>query len=396
MERCFREAEAGGSNPLTPTIQENMIPLALYLHFPWCVKKCPYCDFNSHALSGSLPAERYIARLIEDFSLNSGIGRKITSIFMGGGTPSLFSAKELSPLFDVILPHCERDLEITLEANPGTIERGQFKDYFDLGINRISLGVQSFNEKHLKKLGRIHNTDDIFKAVDELTSAGFSNFNLDLMHGLPDQTPEEALSDLKQAIDLNPTHLSWYQLTIEPNTYFATKPPTLPNDDALADIEDAGFKLLAQAGFERYEVSAFARDGRYCQHNLNYWQFGDYLGIGAGAHGKINLTRTTKPKLPKTYMGMFPPATEVIASDALPFEFMMNALRLTHGFPIPLFEERTGLPLTLIAPTLQTLYQKKLLIAEHGRIKTTPLGQRFLNDVLEQFLPHDPPHEFIE
>lgn len=367
-------------------------PLTLYIHFPWCVKKCPYCDFNSHALSGALPSERYIEKLIQDFKndyAHAGVHkRKIASIFMGGGTPSLFSAKELSPLFAALLPHCEKNLEITLEANPGTIERGQFKDYFALGINRISLGVQSFNEKHLKKLGRIHNTDDIFKAVEELTSAGFSNFNLDLMHGLPDQTLEEALADLRQAIDLHPTHLSWYQLTIEPNTYFAAKPPALPHDDALADIEEAGFEVLSTAGFARYEVSAFAREDRYCQHNLNYWEFGDYLGIGAGAHGKIGLIRTTKPKLPKTYMGPFSPHTEPISKSALPFEFMMNTLRLVRGFPISLFEERTGLSIDAIAPTLEILYEKKLLIAEQGHIKTTPLGQRFLNDLLTHFLLH--------
>lgn len=370
-------------------------PLTLYLHFPWCVKKCPYCDFNSHALSGQLPAEAYVARLIQDFQQTEAL-RKIKSIFLGGGTPSLFSAKELSPLFDAILPYCQKGVEITLEANPGTIECGQFRDYFELGINRISLGVQSFNEKHLKKLGRIHNTDDIFKAVAELKSAGFSNFNLDLMHGLPNQSLDEALADLQQAIDLEPTHLSWYQLTLEPNTYFAAHPPILPSDDALADIEEAGFELLAEAGFDRYEVSAFARDGRYCQHNLNYWEFGDYLGIGAGAHGKITengrVFRTTRPKLPKSYLegaginsapnrGCYNP----IPAEALPFEFLMNALRLTHGFPISLFEERTGLPFEIIRPRVEGLVHKKLLVLEEGHLNTTPLGLRFLNEVLGEF-----------
>lgn len=383
------------------------IPLSLYIHFPWCVKKCPYCDFNSHALQGQIPAKLYIDTLISDFQneLSHLQGRKIESIFLGGGTPSLFHAEDLEPLFQTVLPYCTSDVEITLEANPGTIERGQFKDYFALGINRISLGVQSLNAEHLKKLGRIHQVDEVKKAVDEINLAGFSRFNLDLMHGLPQQTLDDALHDLKEAIHLAPTHLSWYQLTIEPNTYFANYPPALPPDDDLAEIEEAGFALLAQHGFERYEISAFARNQDYCRHNLNYWTFGDYIGIGAGAHGKLTLNgqviRTTKPKLPKSYLSEnklstpHPQASHVtsptrgeviVATDNLAFEFMMNVLRLTHGFNKNLFAERTGLSLETIRPQLELAKIKGLIIETELTIKPSEMGLRFLNDLLNQFL----------
>ena len=368
-----------------------MIPLSLYIHFPWCIKKCPYCDFNSHAAPAHIPAEAYIQALIRDFKLDSplhGNDRKIQSIFMGGGTPSLFHAKELDPLFKVILPYCSPDVEITLEANPGTIERGQFKDYFSLGINRISLGVQSLNEKHLKKLGRIHNTDEVIQSVAEIHAAGFKRLNLDLMHGLPNQTENEALADLQQAMALNPSHLSWYQLTIEPNTYFASFPPKLPNDDALATIEEAGFALLAAQGFERYEISAFAKNQDYCRHNLNYWEFGDYLGIGAGAHGKIThhhqIIRTTKAKLPKSYLQN--QTHQNTNPENVSFEFMMNALRLPQGFDKRIFEERTGLPLQNIQVQCDIAKKQGLLEETELRIKPTALGLRFLNDLLNPFL----------
>ncbi len=368
--------------------------LGLYIHFPWCVKKCPYCDFNSYHQAGVLPKAAYIQTLIEDFRQDYALvqGRKITSIFMGGGTPSLFHAEELAPLFAEILPHCAPDIEITLEANPGTIEHGQFSDYRALGINRISLGVQSFQPEHLKKLGRIHNQADIFNAVAEIKAAGFTNFNLDLMHGLPNQSAAEALEDLKQAIALEPTHLSWYQLTIEPNTYFANYPPTLPQDDLLAEIEDQGLALLAAAGFERYEISAFARNGLRSQHNLTYWTFGDYLGIGAGAHGKISLQkpghiiRTVKPKVPKTYLQK-PICTQMpIPQKSLPFEFMMNALRLNQGVPRALFTEQTGLPLSTIQAPLDQAIQDNLLNAIPHLLQPSDLGYRFLNDLLTQFM----------
>ncbi len=375
-----------------------MNPLGLYIHFPWCVKKCPYCDFNSFHQPTALPKAEYIACLIRDFEQDwqKVSERTITSIFMGGGTPSLFHAEDLAPLFAKILPHCQPNLEITLEANPGTIEHGQFKEYRDLGINRISLGVQSFQSAHLKALGRIHSADEVAKAVAEIKAAGFSNFNLDLMHGLPKQTLDEALDDLHQAIALQPTHLSWYQLTIEPNTYFAHYPPTLPHDDALAEIEEQGFALLTAAGFERYEISAFARNNRQSQHNLNYWTFGDYLGIGAGAHGKItveapnHIVRTIKPKLPKSYLQRQSCTQMLLPESALPFEWMMNVLRLKQGVSAHLFSERTGLPLSVIQSKLNRAVQAQLLEADPEKIQASDLGYRFLNDLLTHFMDQDP------
>lgn len=369
------------------------IPRALYIHFPWCIKKCPYCDFNSHAAPNTLPSTDYIQALIQDFKATENT-HPIQSIFMGGGTPSLFDAAALAPLFEVVVPHCADGAEITLEANPGTIERGQFKDYFALGINRISLGVQSLNPKHLQKLGRVHRVAEVEKSVAEIHAAGFKRLNLDMMHGLPDQTHEEALDDLQKALALGPSHLSWYQLTIEPNTYFASYPPALPHDDTLADIEEAGFALLAANGFERYEISAFARAQDYCRHNLNYWEFGDYIGIGAGAHGKLTengkIARTTRPKLPKSYLthpaGLGQDTTKWPAPQELPFEFMMNALRLRQGFLKSLFSARTGLPLEYIRPQLETTKARGLLLETPTHFQPTALGFRFLNDLLNQFL----------
>lgn len=378
--------------------------MALYIHFPWCIKKCPYCDFNSHEAPKALPAEAYIEALIEDFERDYEYADQplIRSVFLGGGTPSLFSAEEMQPLFDRILPYCHAQSEITLEANPGTLERGQFLAYRDLGINRISLGVQSFNDVHLKALGRIHDSKSVFQAVDELKRAGFDNFNLDIMHGLPNQTPAEALSDLNQAIACEPTHISWYQLTIEPHTYFAKHPPILPKEEALLAIEEQGFARLAEAGYARYEVSAFAKSPRYySRHNLNYWTFGDYLGIGAGAHGKIShhrpnsLVRTVKPKVPKNYIQ----AVKEVSHSALRFErsiprdeivgeYMMNALRLLEGFTLDHFRVVTGLPLSTISAKVLHLLRKGLLCKEaarKARIQPTPLGQRFLNEILLEF-----------
>lgn len=374
----------------------HAIPLSLYIHFPWCVKKCPYCDFNSHALQNDLPTQTYIDALIADFKLEldsrlrENDKRKIETIFMGGGTPSLFHAKDLEPLFEVILPHCAENVEITLEANPGTIERGQFRDYFQLGINRISLGVQSLNEKHLQKLGRIHNINEVEQSVAEIKSAGFQRFNLDLMHGLPDQSSADALADLEKAISLEPTHLSWYQLTIEPNTYFANHPPVLPNDDHLAEIEESGFAVLAGYGFERYEISAFARNQDYCRHNLNYWTFGDYIGIGAGAHGKLTINnhviRTTKPKLPKSYLNTAQSQISQVTDENLPFEFMMNAMRLANGFEKKIYTAQTGLALSMIQEEIYLAKSKGLLLETETHLKPSELGLRFLNDLLNQFL----------
>lgn len=372
------------------------IPLSLYIHFPWCIKKCPYCDFNSHTISNELPAELYINTLISDFvqEYSYANGRKIETVFLGGGTPSLFHAKDIEPLFTAILPFCIKNVEITLEANPGTIERGQFKDYFGLGINRISLGVQSLNTKYLQKLGRIHTKDEVASAVTEITAAGFERFNLDLMHGLPQQTAEEALADMEQALAFNPSHLSWYQLTIEPNTYFAAYPPKLPNDETLADIEEAGFALLANHGYARYEISAFAHHQDYCRHNLNYWNFGDYLGIGAGAHGKLTgrhgeIVRTSKPKLPKSYLHCDLAANrheKTVTTGELPFEFMMNTLRLPQGFAKPLFYKRTGLTLESITAELEAAKTRGLLTETATHIKPSETGLQFLNELLNLFL----------
>lgn len=373
-----------------------MIPLSLYIHFPWCIKKCPYCDFNSFKKDAHFNETAYVTRLIEDFQndyANYGFSRKINTIFMGGGTPSLFSAQALEPLFNTLTPYLDAQAEITLEANPGTIEHGKFQEYFALGINRISLGVQSFNPKHLKILGRIHSVQDVGYSVDELGKAGFTNFNLDLMHGLPEQTASEALADLTEALAFAPSHLSWYQLTLEPNTYFAKYPPRLPEDIILAEIEARGFELLAQHGFERYEISAFARNNQRCRHNLNYWQFGDYLGIGAGAHGKITnidhrqIIRTTKHKVPKTYLDPqkdYFAETKIIPEAEQPLEFMLNALRLIDGFEMELLKERTFSE-TDINHKIQRAQQHGLIEVHDNILKPSERGLRFLNDLIMEF-----------
>jgi len=373
------------------------IPLSLYIHIPWCVKKCPYCDFNSHPVKDKVPEDRYIDALLKDLELDlpKVWGRRLISIFIGGGTPSLFSAKSLDRLLAGIrarLPF-NPSIEITLEANPGTIERGQFQEYKAIGINRISVGVQSFNPKHLKILGRIHQADEAIRAVEELHAAGYETFNLDIMHGLPEQTVEEALADLSQAIALKPFHLSWYQLTLEPQTLFYAQPPTLPLDDTLAEIEKQGKDLLASAGLQQYEISAFCQPGHESLHNLNYWQFGDYLGIGAGAHGKITdmslqtVTRYWKEKHPHTYLNQqFLAGEKIIDDSEMPFEFMMNILRLRSGFDAQLFTERTGLPLSTIESKLQQAYAKGLLERVGDVVRCTPRGALFLNDTISLFM----------
>ena len=374
-------------------------PLALYVHIPWCVKKCPYCDFNSHAAGPDLPEEAYVDALLADLDadLAQVHNRPLSSIFFGGGTPSLFSAKALGRLLEGVerrVPFAA-DIEITLEANPGTFEQAKFRDYRSLGINRLSIGVQSFQPPKLIALGRIHDGDEAVRAADMARAAGFDNFNLDLMHGLPDQSIEDALSDLRIAIAQGPTHLSWYQLTVEPNTVFWNQPPVMPEDDILWDIQEAGQALLAAEGYAQYEVSAYAQTGKAARHNLNYWTFGDFLGIGAGAHAKLSrpdgsISRSWKTRLPKDYLDSskrFNAGERVLSADELPFEFLMNVLRLTDGVASELFTQRTGLPLSQLAAARTEAQQRGLLHSDPTRLSATREGQLFLNDLLQHFLP---------
>ena len=388
-----------GNHGAPTTAGFELPPLAAYVHIPWCVRKCPYCDFNSHAAGPELPEDAYVAALLADLRADlEHVGdRRLTSIFFGGGTPSLFSAKALAAIVDGLerLVGFSEDIEITLEANPGTFEQAKFRDYRQLGINRLSIGVQSFQADKLKALGRIHDGDEAIRAADMARAAGFDNFNLDLMHGLPDQSLEDALSDLRIAIAQQPTHLSWYQLTLEPNTVFWSQPPQLPEDDILWDIQEAGQALLAEHGYRQYETSAYAQPGRQARHNLNYWTFGDFLGIGAGAHAKFShadgrILRSWKTRLPKDYLDpakAFRAGEKLLAADELPFEFLMNVLRLTDGVPAMLFTQRTGLPLDVLAKPRRDAEARGLLSADPARLVATPKGQLFLNDLLQSFLP---------
>ncbi|WP_238349969.1 radical SAM family heme chaperone HemW [Pseudomonas sp. SWRI111] len=384
------------SSPRAPL--PTLPPLALYIHIPWCVRKCPYCDFNSHTASPVLPEQEYVDALLADLDqdLHAVYGREISSIFFGGGTPSLFSAEALGRLLKGVeqrIPFAS-DIEITLEANPGTFEQEKFVAYRKLGINRLSIGIQSFQQEKLEALGRIHNGDEAVRAAGMARQAGFDNFNLDLMHGLPDQSLDDALSDLRQAIALNPTHISWYQLTLEPNTVFWNQPPVLPEDDTLWDIQEAGQALLAEHGYAQYEVSAYAQAGRPARHNLNYWSFGDFIGIGAGAHGKLShpdgrIVRTWKTRLPKDYLNpakSFQAGEKSLTNEEMPFEFLMNALRLTAGVESRLYSERTGLSLDTLAEGRREAEQSGLLQVEPSRLAATERGQLFLNDLLQQFL----------
>ena len=375
-------------------------PLSLYLHLPWCVRKCPYCDFNSHQLAADIPQQDYIAALLRDLEqdLPRAWGRHIHSIFIGGGTPSLFSPEAIDQLLSsvrALLP-VSPDSEITLEANPGTVELGRFKGYRDAGINRLSIGIQSFNDEKLHALGRIHGGTEALRAAETARAAGFDNFNLDLMFGLPRQTIPEALADLKTAIAMQPSHLSLYQLTIEPNTQFHHQPPILPDDDTIWGMQQQLQALLAANNYVQYEVSAYAQPGRQCLHNLNYWRFGDYLGIGAGAHAKITdadgITRLWKIKQPKEYMHKAGGVSGIGGEHRLsrreaPLEFMMNALRLTGGFPTSLFQERAGLPLSVAEKPLRRAEERGLIIWDVEAIYPTELGKRFLNEVVALFLP---------
>lgn len=374
-------------------------PLALYVHFPWCVEKCPYCDFNSHAVRAEgIPEAAYLAALVADLeaALPQIWGRRVGSIFFGGGTPSLMSPEGLDRLLTDIRMRVQLDpmAEITLEANPGTVEAGRFRDYRAAGINRLSLGIQSFDDRHLQSLGRIHDSREARAAV-ALALASFEAVNLDLMYALPEQTLAEALADLEAALAYGPGHLSCYHLTLEPNTPFAAKPPRLPDEDTAADMQEAIEARLAAAGYGHYETSAFARAGRECRHNLTYWTFGDYLGIGAGAHGKLSshagIVREMRHKHPAAYLrgaatGDFVQERREVGVAELPFEFMMNALRLTAGVTARLFQERTGLPLEVVAEHLDLARKRGLLDLDPQRLCPTPAGQRFLNELLQIFL----------
>jgi len=382
--------------PGAPVQFAALPPLSLYIHIPWCVRKCPYCDFNSHEARGELPEDEYVAALLADLeaALPQVWGRPVLTVFIGGGTPSLFSVRALDALLCGVrarLP-LAADAEVTLEANPGTVEAEKFVGFRAAGINRLSLGIQSFNDRHLKALGRIHGAAEAHRAA-ELALGTFGNVNLDLMYGLPGQTLAEAEADMAAAVAHAPQHLSAYHLTIEPNTYFHRYPPVVPDDDAAAEIQAAVEAQLAAAGYEHYETSAFAQPGRQSRHNLNYWLFGDYLGIGAGAHSKIsfknNILRGSRARQPKAYLGRsnngISEQHEVAASD-LPGEFMMNALRLNAGFDLKLFGARTGLDLTRILPMLDSAEARGLIIRDHQRVVPTPLGRRFLNDLMQMFL----------
>jgi putative oxygen-independent coproporphyrinogen III oxidase len=385
-------------------------PLSLYIHIPWCVRKCPYCDFNSHEARAAVPEERYIAALIADLdrAVPEVWGRRVYSVFFGGGTPSLFSARSVDAILSAVRARLAlaADAEITLEANPGTAEAGKFRDFRAAGVSRLSVGVQSFDPRHLKSLGRIHDEREARRAI-ELAMSNFDNVNLDVMYGLPAQTVEEARTDIEAALSFHPPHLSCYHLTIEPNTYFHRFPPKLPDDDAAAAMQDAIEARLAEAGYDHYETSAFAKriqsldtrhstlDTSRCAHNLNYWTFGDYLGIGAGAHSKLSfpgrVVRQVRVKHPERYMESAEGGDPVqeqheVRPQEIPFEFMMNALRLNAGFAVALFEERAGLPLTEILRELESAERRGLIERDHARIAPTPLGRRFLNDLLQLFL----------
>ena len=374
-------------------------PLSLYIHIPWCVRKCPYCDFNSHKANGELPEQDYLEALLEDFSIDlvHAQGRELQSIFIGGGTPSLMSPDFFDGLLNGLSDSINfvTDIEITLEANPGTAEANRLADYRSLGINRLSLGIQSFNDHALKALGRIHDGGEARTAIGIARQAGFDNVNLDIMYALPGQSLEQALLDLREAISFEPAHLSWYQLTVEPNTAFYRRPPTLPNEDLALSMMNSGQAQLGQAGLSRYEISAYAIPGHESRHNLNYWHFGDYLGIGAGASGKITRTennqifRSRKVRQPTHYLssqGAYQAEWQMVEEDDLDVEFMMNSLRLTDGFDAELYERRTGQSFSAIIKKLESLQDEGLLRLISSRVVPTEKGTLFTNSLLEQFL----------
>ena len=385
------------------TILTTLPPLSLYIHIPWCVRKCPYCDFNSHEAGGSAPERRYVDALISDLdhSLPKIWGRRVYSIFFGGGTPSLFSARAIDEILAAVRARVTLDTEaeITLEANPGTFEAEKFRGFREAGVNRLSIGIQSFNDTHLTALGRIHNSGEAGRAID-IALANFDNINLDIMFALPGkvarQTLEECEQDIDAALSFGTNHLSVYHLTLEPNTLFHRFPPALPDDELAADMQDMILQKLDAAGYSHYETSAYAKPGHECRHNLNYWRFGDYLGIGAGAHGKISfpdrIARETRFKQPNVFMDNAMVGTAIqeektVSRAELPFEFILNALRLTNGFAGSLFTERTGLPITAISRQLDEAEKRGLINRDIKHIKPTGKGQMFLNDLLEIFLP---------
>ena len=384
--------------PSTPRFAA-LPPLALYIHIPWCIRKCPYCDFNSHERRGEIPEARYVDALVADleFALPSIWGRRVASIFFGGGTPSLFSPEAIDRILAAVRARVPLlpDAEVTLEANPGTFERAKFAGFKAAGVNRLSLGVQSFNPAHLSALGRVHDEREARAAAAAALDI-FGNVNLDLMYALPGQTADDAHADVAAALEFSPPHLSFYQLTIEPNTLFHRCPPPLPDDDTAADIGDAIEAALTGAGYRHYETSAFARAHRECRHNLNYWQFGDYLGIGAGAHSKLSLperiVRQVRYKQPQQYMDQMARGEPLledreVTRAEIGFEFMLNAMRLTDGVPVALFAERTGFPLGIVGKELDAAERRGLIVRDHERLGPTPLGRRFLNDLQAMFLP---------
>jgi oxygen-independent coproporphyrinogen-3 oxidase len=375
-------------------------PLGLYIHLPWCERKCPYCDFNSHETK-DVPEDHYIRALLQDLRKDAPMiqGRLVETLFIGGGTPSLFSAKGIRELMrgiaDLVL--LAPTLEATMEANPGSADADKFYAFKDAGINRLSLGIQSFDNDQLRALGRIHTSHQAYAAIDFARQAGFDSFNLDLMHGLPAQTLLSAKTDLLSAIACKPSHISWYQLTIEPNTVFHNRPPQLPVEDELADIQQCGEQLLADNGYTQYEISAYSREGFNCHHNTNYWSFGDYLGIGAGAHGKVSfpdgrIKRYSKRRQPQEYMSItsqeYLASTRTLQRDEIVGEFMMNALRLNRGFTLQQFASRTGLGCAQLEPQLESLCRRELLVCDKKTVRATDTGRRFLDTVIAEFFPH--------
>jgi len=381
------------------SIIQHLPPLSLYIHIPWCVRKCPYCDFNSHATNAGqeIPEAQYVAALLSDLKteLLAVSGRSLHSIFIGGGTPSLMTAEGIGQILNFVKDniHCEANMEVTLEANPGTFEQARFDGFLEAGVNRLSIGVQSFDDDCLKALGRIHSAGQATTAITKAQAIGFERINLDLMHGLPNQNLALGLADLEQALAFKTDHLSWYQLTIEPNTEFHSRPPNLPDEDVLVDIQDQGLALITAAGLQQYEISAYAKNQSQARHNVNYWRFGDYIGVGAGAHGKVShfneqgmvIERRVKLRQPKAYMDAIQllSSSHCVTADEVRLEFFMNTLRLIDGAPEASFEQYTGLPLAQVQPALQAARQAGLMLP--NTLQATPLGWRFLNDLLGYF-----------
>ena len=374
-----------------------MPPLSLYIHIPWCIQKCPYCDFNSHAIKTDTPESAYITALLNDLAIDVqryNITRPISSIFIGGGTPSLFSPESIARLLRGIEQQLalKDGLEITLEANPGTFESHKFAEFRALGINRLSIGIQSFNDQLLKKLGRVHSAQEAVRAAEIAQQSGFDNFNLDLLFGLPGAYPDSSKTDIETAISLKPSHISFYQLTLEPNTWFHKFPPKLPDDETIFSTQQQCQKILADHGYQQYEVSAYSKQGRQCQHNVNYWQFGDYLGIGAGAHGKITqalpdqIIRSFKPKSPEQYLSNQNGGADMIAVSELPLEFIMNHLRLKQGFTLAAYQASTGLAVTTLEPALSACVKQNLLIQRDNHYYCSEQGWNFLDNILEKFI----------